>query len=237
MSEFRGFDHLNGDEQRTKMKGWGPAPHCVVEPILYVEKFNHELHFLVCKRLKGALSVANPPACTTTNGGGHHVLVGKDDTPVDAVIRSVGTKLGYWITNKKSISPVGVFGPALNKSNMKITNDEVQLVIHNEPAEPNVPFIANVFAVNIWNANSPADLEQGSGDESLKEVGWLTLAEIVEQFGASKNHIYFQFLFQFLVNRIGGNSMTPLELAYPDWQPGTYALDLSLVATALKMQS
>lgn len=225
MGAFRGFDNLNGDKQRESMKGWGPAPHCVVEPILYTsaESFD-ELRFLVCRRMKGALSAAKPPTCTTTNGGGHHVLVGTDDTPMDAVIRSVHKKLGYRIGVQGQKKPfcIGTFGPALNKADLKIEDGMLRLVIRDEPAEPEVPFIAHIFNVFIPNPK-----KKENGDGSLEEIGWLTIGEIVERFGMSGSHIYFQFLFQFLFGRTENIQASPAQ--FPDWRPGTYDLPINKI--------
>ncbi len=225
MAEFHGFDALTGDAQRAGMKGWRPSAFCVVEPVLYrYPQPGSELEFLVCKRLKGALSEANPPACTTSNGGGHHVLVGVDDTPIDAVIRSLNMKLGYMV-EREAIRCMGTFGPALNKSNMTIANGEVRLIISDEPAEPEVPFIAHAFAIDA------SDIEkEGSGNGSLETIGWFSLGDLVENFGASEHHIYFQFLFQFLFLR--QQELTPtLELTYPNWRAGTYSLPLERIGS------
>jgi len=224
VKEFGGFDHLSGEVQREGMKGWGPSAHPVVEPVLFrYAESGGELEILVCRRLKGALSVANPPACTTSNPGGHHVLVGTDDTPVDAVIRSIHMKLGYSVVPAR-MSPVGTFGPAINRSSLEIAAGKVRLVIHDEPAEPDAPFLAHVIAVNASRLR-----KNGVGNGSLEEVGWFALANLVDRFGRSKNHIYFQFLFQFLRRRSRSLKAPPLELAYPDWRAGVYELELKQI--------
>lgn len=218
MTEFRGFDGLTGDAQRAEMKGWGATAFPVVEPILYRqdEEGLGNVRFLVCRRMKGALSDAKPPACTTSNPGGHHVLPGTDDTPVDAVVRSVGKKLGYAIT-RDAPELIGTFGPALNKADMAIESTTIRLTIRDEPAEPEVPFIAHVFKVRIRS------VPIWTPDESLKEVGWFTLREIVARYGQSGTHIYFQFLFQCARHFIHGRNA---DWDFPRWQPGTYDLEI-----------
>ncbi len=207
MGKFRGFDGLDGSKQREGMKNWGPTAFPVVEPVLFRSVTQGLPEVLVCRRLKGALSVAKPPACTTSNPGGGHILPGKDDTPRDAVVRSIAEKIGYDV-DPRGIRIIGTAGPALNWSHVEA--GEHELIIEDRPAEPEVPFIAHVYAVDMSLAK-----KRGEGNGSLEEIGWMSWPEIFGRYGNSGTHIYFQFLCAAM--GLFGDSSGEIP-----WKPGIY---------------
>ncbi|KKS56021.1 MAG: hypothetical protein UV20_C0018G0009 [Candidatus Magasanikbacteria bacterium GW2011_GWA2_42_32] len=203
---FPGFN-IDGNKQREEMGGWGPTVFPVVEPVIYRED-TKGLEFLVCRRLKGALSAYNPPAFTTSNPGGHHILI-TDATPTDALTRSLRIKLGLNVQDRH-IHAVGTAGPALYRSHMEINGGRWEMVIEEELAEPNTPFLAHVFAVDA----SGMDIKT---NDSLEVRGWFSTNMIFEIFGKlGGNHLYFQFLLA---------AIQSLKRGYQgeiNWQPGCY---------------
>lgn len=209
---FPGFA-LDGDKQRVGMKGWGATVLLVAEPVIY-RKDAAGVQFLVCRRLKGALSLSNPPVYTTSNPGGHYILT-TDATPTYALMRSLRVKLGLNVQGRH-IQSVGTAGPALYRSHVELVcgsgDQRWEMVIEEELAEPNVPFLAHVFAVDA----SRMDIKT---NDSLEMVGWFSSNMIFEIFGKlGGNHLYFQFLLAAIRALKWGCQG---EIC---WQPGRYPI-------------
>jgi len=188
--DFSGFQGLKKSDQMTREINWGPHTHVVSETVLHV-RGESGLKFGVFRRLTGALSRANPPARTTTNVGHYH-LVNKDNDVVDTATRLIREKARYNVS-RDDLHFVGVAGSALNRSLLTLVDSVPTLEILDSPAEPEIPFLALLFSVDVTEVEKL--LPESS---TLEEVGWFGIDQLIDGYTSKPTHIYSQFLFAIL---------------------------------------
>ena len=177
------FEDLTRETQLAIEANWqNPNTHVVTATIPF--KRDHTLldtQFLVAVRQRGAAK-----GHRQTHHGGH--ISPTDQSVMAAAQRELREETGLSIC-QDDLHLVGVAGPELYRSTMTINGDNITVTITNIQAEPTAPFVIFLFVADANNAEVTTDT-----DGELSNQEWVTLKEIIAQYGQSTTFNYFSFM-------------------------------------------
>lgn len=192
-------------EQLEKRKNWRDASvDAVVATVIFKREYNNsEPKFLVVERLRGA----EKGKFQAHHGG---FLTITDQDIYSGAIREVLEETSYFL-EETDLRYFTSIGPAIYRSDLtlkKIKEDVVLiLTISNEEAEPNVAFALPLFTTDVTKKDSGVKT-----DGEVSKGRWMTIYEIIEEFGGKEKFNYFQIL------------LAAYEFINENWYPGKRAM-------------
>lgn len=205
------FEDLTKAAQDEKTRHWkDPVAHTVVATMLHRRRQDADGHdvlngreWLVTRRLKG------PAVGHLQSHHGGHVKVTDRDL-VAAAIREVEEEVGFVLT-RSDMKVAAVVGPELYRSTLTMMDGSLELTILELQAEPTAPFVCTLFVADVTGKERSKEC-----DHEVDEGIWLTLQEIIVQYGESMQFNYFSMLMAGLKTILGQTDL------FPDSRPGAY---------------
>lgn len=207
------FEQVTIAKQLAAMSGWkDPIVWNVVSTIIYRQPASAsnllDYEFLVTKRLKGAAK-----GHLQTHHGGY--LKPTDIDVMAGALRELREETGFVIP-RDVMQLAAIIGPKLYRSTLELEGEHtLSLTITEQAAEPNAPFSLPLFVANVdgYKRNEQTDGEVG-------EMHWLTLRQIIAQYGQSPIFNYFNILMASLRTILGEKPDF-----FPPSSPGIYHLE------------
>jgi 8-oxo-dGTP pyrophosphatase MutT (NUDIX family) len=215
-------------EQLQKRQSWKDAlVDAVVATVLFRQRTRAEsgklldrIELLVTQRKKGA----EKEQFQAHHGG---FLKVTDRDIYAGAAREVLEETGFELNPDTELRYIMSIGPEMYRSELlcserswsfRITKDDLLLRISNTEAEPNVAFCLPIFVANVGGTRRRFET-----DGEVANATWMTVREIISQFGnrGNKEHSQFNY-FQILVPvllYIGGRWKPDQR---PDSLPGEY---------------
>ncbi|MBU1203289.1 NUDIX hydrolase [Patescibacteria group bacterium] len=204
------FEELTRAKQLEKEAGWkDPLTYAVVATILCKRgQTLAQTQFLVTTRQQGAVK-----GHKQSHHGGF--IKPTDQNVMAAARREVREETGF-ILEPSDMQFLSIMGPELYRSTMSHDDGftSFTLTITNEQAEPTAPFILTLFLADVSQAKRVSE-----NDGEVSNQRWLSLSDIVKQYGQSMKFNYFSFLWQAMILLVG-RTVPPI----PPTSPGTYLL-------------